>query len=537
MDLTRYPAVTTWRSSRSKTGCTTCRSRRVKCDERRPVCHNCSRLRKKCGYLEGHEHDSRLTYSSAPVLPTSTGINQGLGQEALSPSMALLNSDFDLGEWGDILEDSDWLGSSSILPSAEDLSSHTTRQDSLERGSNMFPYFTSSVNPPFITPFDSANWDLARQYIAGLAPSNTFIAAAIQCVQVLYRSLDQGNDISDAMQSYFSAKSIYLTMLSSDDQGLEPVLIVTFLLCIFEIVAQQEMIPHTLKQKDPLISKIDTWAKLQPWPPIARRITVWLRWLHTKSMHLGGRGILSPQIFALLPVDRHPVPPLFFLHEDPPEPGLELLEPTMSALFHFYDELQDISVQASALNRHHRSRGTVADETGVHWISINIANHLNSLWQTRPWLLRHPTTGLFSSHLQHNQLCDMLVVLCRVCYFAETIYLDRAQSKDRTASPDAQRARQEIRLSVDEFSSRATTQKHLDAAFLWPLFLYAVESRTGADVDWALSKLRLIQDPLWQSETVTTFIQDLTSEQLSRGERVDSRLFCLQRYGGPPPYI
>ena len=83
---------------------------------------------------------------------------------------------------------------------------------------------------------------------------------------------------------------------------------------------------------------------------------------------------------------------------------------------------------------------------------------------------------------------------------------------------------QQIRQSIEEFSAR-TTMPHLDAAFLWLLFLYAVESRTLADVDWALSKLSLIRKPLWQSDIVTTFVRDLTEEQLSRGERVDSRFF------------
>lgn len=503
------------------------------------MCHNCFRLRKKCAYEDDINNASRLT-NSMVCMPTPAGVNHHLGQEAVSPAPALLNPDFDFGEWGDILDDGAWLESNSRLPTSLDIDnlSPPAQQGLVKDGSVTFPYFTSNVYPPYITPFDSANWTIAREYIADLATSNTFVAAAIRCVEVLYQALLQGDEISDAMQSYFSAKSSYLTMLNRDDQGLEPVLVVTFLLCIFEIAAQQEIIPHTLKQKDILVSKIDAWTKSQPWAPIARRIIVWLRWLHTKAMHLGGRGILSPQLLALLPVERHPIPSLFFLRDDPPDPGLELLEPTTSALFHFYNELQDISVQASALNRHHRSRGTLADETGVHWISVNIANHLNILWQARPWLLRHPTEDVFRgpSNKETNNLCDLLVVLCRTCYFAEIVYLDRAQSKDHTTSPDAQRAMQQIRLSIEGYSGRMTTQ-FLDAAFLWPLFLYAVESRTMEDIDWAMSMLRLIRNPLWQSDTVSTFIRDLTSEQINRGERVDSRLFCLQRYGGPPPFI
>lgn len=36
---------------RTRTGCLTCRKRRIKCDERKPHCHNCERSKKLClGY-------------------------------------------------------------------------------------------------------------------------------------------------------------------------------------------------------------------------------------------------------------------------------------------------------------------------------------------------------------------------------------------------------------------------------------------------------------------------------------------------------
>ena len=34
---------------RTKTGCTTCRLRRIKCDEAKPECNNCKRSKRPCG--------------------------------------------------------------------------------------------------------------------------------------------------------------------------------------------------------------------------------------------------------------------------------------------------------------------------------------------------------------------------------------------------------------------------------------------------------------------------------------------------------
>lgn len=42
---------------RTRTGCLTCRKRRIKCDERKPSCFNCERLKKVC---LGYENLSNL---------------------------------------------------------------------------------------------------------------------------------------------------------------------------------------------------------------------------------------------------------------------------------------------------------------------------------------------------------------------------------------------------------------------------------------------------------------------------------------------
>jgi Fungal Zn(2)-Cys(6) binuclear cluster domain len=46
---------------RTKTGCQTCRSRRIKCDEAKPVCNNCTKGKRICeGKLPPPpENDSR----------------------------------------------------------------------------------------------------------------------------------------------------------------------------------------------------------------------------------------------------------------------------------------------------------------------------------------------------------------------------------------------------------------------------------------------------------------------------------------------
>lgn len=53
---------------RTRTGCLTCRKRRIKCDERKPHCFNCERSRKVClGYERLQGSDSYLPKKSEPV--------------------------------------------------------------------------------------------------------------------------------------------------------------------------------------------------------------------------------------------------------------------------------------------------------------------------------------------------------------------------------------------------------------------------------------------------------------------------------------
>lgn len=47
-NVAKYPAKKSTFSRRSRTGCLTCRHRRIKCDERKPFCFNCEKSKKTC---------------------------------------------------------------------------------------------------------------------------------------------------------------------------------------------------------------------------------------------------------------------------------------------------------------------------------------------------------------------------------------------------------------------------------------------------------------------------------------------------------
>ncbi|KAK9251515.1 hypothetical protein V1507DRAFT_464368 [Lipomyces tetrasporus] len=86
---------------KSKTGCTTCRQRRVKCDEQLPVCANCVRHRVRCDYENLTPAELRDRYLAQLVDRVRTYLmRRTLGRErpftALRPFQGLSNTDMRL---------------------------------------------------------------------------------------------------------------------------------------------------------------------------------------------------------------------------------------------------------------------------------------------------------------------------------------------------------------------------------------------------------------------------------------------------------
>jgi hypothetical protein len=73
------------RKQRSKTGCFTCRKRKVRCDEHRPVCNSCIRLRLACSYLpadgevSSHPRRQYTRPSSQPTCNTTPSASESTG--------------------------------------------------------------------------------------------------------------------------------------------------------------------------------------------------------------------------------------------------------------------------------------------------------------------------------------------------------------------------------------------------------------------------------------------------------------------------
>ncbi|OKP12876.1 hypothetical protein PENSUB_1608 [Penicillium subrubescens] len=400
-----------------------------------------------------------------------------------------------------------------------------------------FSYFFEQVEPPFIANIDTLNWKPMKQYMVDLACRHPVVWQAISAVESLYKAKANYDDNMNSMAAYYAAKGGYASMLERGGDDPETFMVVTFLLCCFEIVAQHETVSITLKPEGALVANLEAWEAIAPyaWSPVLRRLQAWFQILHARTLHLGGRGLLSPKVSRLLKGNHQgQTPALNPLEDQTPDPDQAIVRDLSSTLFEFYLEVQDISIQITGLNRHHRSRGFQTDEREVEEVAEKIQESLDYLWQRRPALLRAERQQL-QEHLSPTLRgpLNRLVDLCTTAYYTEIIYLGRAHGKTPSASPEALQAMHRIHHIVDSRFERSK----LDPGFIWPLFMYAVEHPDADHCHWAVETLREVRNPIWHSDFVANLAQGISEEQVARAKRVDTRYFCLERFSMPPPFI
>ncbi|KAF2095747.1 hypothetical protein NA57DRAFT_79456 [Rhizodiscina lignyota] len=575
------PQPTVVPRTRVRTGCLTCRKRKVKCDERRPSCWNCERLGRVCVFNQSSSSPQRIeSYSSSTGDASESGGAAGDGggsaMQSAPPHFAFSSHpDANIPvatPFGvpNVTSNGGALGVGTLpdmYSTAQDVSLTPMHIQpggpgdfvlyspfsNLEAGSptplsyipnpNSFAYFLDHVDPPFITPFDSANWSRVKRIAVDIARQNAVVLAAVYCVETLYEAESARQDTTKAMSQYHVAKAQFATMLESEHhlQNLEPVLLVTFLLCCFEVVAQQETVSITLKAEGTFVDFLEKWAPIRPWPPVACRIEAWLKIFHTKALHLGGRGLLSVKVHNILMSHGNSAPTPSLIQIDPnPTPWAILFDSLSGQLFEFYVQIQDIGYQCCGLNRHHRSRGSPTDEVEVDQAAMQIRKNIYAIWQQRPSSLRL-TVGnirsLFQGQTEVVEQLSNLVDLISCAYWNELVDLCRAagQGSWRNPTPEAVDGMKQLRSIVEKTVER--NDGKVDAGFMWPIFFYGLEATDEESGAWAISRLREVRSAICRSEYAADLLQGVLDEQRKKEDRIDCRYLAFQKFGVPPPFI
>ncbi|KAF5009314.1 hypothetical protein FDECE_4461 [Fusarium decemcellulare] len=583
----RHPVNPNYKG-RVRTGCLVCRARKVKCDEQRPICQKCSRLKKTCVYKTpswqrplptpmisnlgqtgpqddqavqtGSQNESsppengdHLIYNQPFTIetPSVSGVSNALrmpdvpaqtdqhlpapiGVDSPSSNHHIVDS-FCQGDDQNGQEPS----STRFQQTSQEILLATTL-DWLaafeEPTQSSFSYFIEEVDSPFISPFDHLNWRRVKMHIARLGTQETSVATSILAVQVLYRAQAGRLPMTHAMSVHQAAISIFESISGSDTVNFDIVLVVAFLLCLSVATLPNEDGPPFSVLDGVFVTRLETWLLGGHRSPVSLRMGAWLQLLHTAIKRVGNPGLLPKQASSLLNYHIKDIPSLSAL-DNGAHPASALYDIISAPIFAFYLEVQKISNQVADVTHYRRSRITPADQAEVTDILTSLKASMSSTWESRPAPLRLEPAEL-RQHFRPT-IADPLINLAGLCfatYFTEVVAMGRILGHPSFASPEAKHAMGRIRDIVDG-DWNASNGGALNPGYLRPLFLYAIENFEKEETQWAADHLRRIENPISRSDFIASFIESHGEAQRSQGRRVTMKAFCYQRFGVPLPYF
>lgn len=400
-----------------------------------------------------------------------------------------------------------------------------------------FTYFVEEVNTPLVSPYDQVNWDRMKTHFTELATHDRAVAAAILAVQALYRAQANGLSTTRAMSLYRAAKTLFITDCEWGTLDLEIVLVVAFLLCLFELIVPDETGSIFGQSEGSFVQRLEAWSVQEYRSPVSLRIEAWVRIIHAAARRGGGPGILSDIVGNLL--GNHTASDL---------PGLSYLDPYTDAatsvydivsapIFAFYLGLQKLSAQIADLSHYHRSRFTSTDQEEVAALMANLKTGISRMWEARPGLMRFEPGEIraqFSRTIAEQLIA--LVGMCNAAYHTEVVEIGRTLSDPPLASAEAKQAMRHIR-DIVEGDWNASSGGKLSPGYLRPLFLCAIESIQKEDTQWAVERLKQINDPISRSRFFASFAKSLAEAQRGKERRVTTKWFCYQTFGVSPPFL
>ena len=547
---------------RVRSGCLTCRARKVKCDEARPVCNNCSRLERACNYKPRKE-PSRAAPASAPqqtpwpynppVSPplssTPTATADGSGNAYVASVEATLRLDKALqgsghGPLPPSPHDSDPINATPAALISRDIEL-TTTMDFLAAEGKLLQLssstFIEAVQCPGITPYDPVNWEIFKHTAVEIGHRCPAVALAINATSALHKALIYGLSQSRALALYESTKVACHELMAGADEPFDTICLVAFLVCVFELTHASVDLPFLKDPGAQFISRLrNSGSQASSHSDLLKRMVQWLKILYATTLRGGRDGLISRDVLTLLPdynqalSAMQPVAAI----TDVASTVDHLFELLSAPLFDLYFKLQMLSGEIVHLTHYHRSRTTGQDQEEVVDLIRVIKRRLKELWENRcptarqlPQQLRSQLTSPVADRVV------LLIALCTAAYHAEIIEIDRVLGDPVTQWTDSRPSLDAIRDLIDGDWAAHGDDGKLESGFLRPLFLYAIESFDEEKTQWACRCLSEIQNPTYRSDFFSEFAKALASAQALKDRRVTSKYFCISYFGVPPPFL
>ncbi|KAJ5092770.1 hypothetical protein N7456_008631 [Penicillium angulare] len=484
---------------RTRNGCLTCRRRRkVRCDEKRPVCSYCCRLCLDCAWQQDvgpridlrarkvharqqqHEHDEQITptigtrkeislpsatYSPQPVQEDTADDNVSFSRmfnyasfmwdEHGSPSWGTL----DLNPSQDLIP---WSDTSLSAPSqpripypALTLSTATITEEPQvvsPSGSARLPfgwsepqlaeYFARSAAPPILATVEtSAHWLWMRKELTTMTLSSRMVKFGVMAFVAM--ELESVGSLEPASHTkyYQAAKEKLEDSLSKINQEhkisvsqLRQILAVLFLLSYIDLLTMDVSKAHANLREGFNALQMVDVGSLGV---TEKRLLSWLRLLDARAVSAGGEGLFLTEDDSAINTDlKSPESSIAEVDSGLDDAEAALEDFIMRPAYIFFQKVQLFMGRVSKIDPWHRRRGTVEDETEVMIIAATISRDIKSLWQQRPTLMDHAVNGRLGTLLPSG-LADTITRTMRVYhanYYASFIHLHRVAYKSKLTS-------------------------------------------------------------------------------------------------------
>ncbi|KAJ2975210.1 hypothetical protein NQ176_g5643 [Zarea fungicola] len=106
-----------------------------------------------------------------------------------------------------------------------------------------FSYFVTDVDVPFLSAFDSLNWQRVKTYVAQMGIRDASVATGILAVQALHRSQVNQLPMAHATSLYQDAMAAFESQVENRATEFDTVLVVAFLICIAVVTLPNEDAP------------------------------------------------------------------------------------------------------------------------------------------------------------------------------------------------------------------------------------------------------------------------------------------------------
>ncbi|KAF5669669.1 transcriptional regulatory moc3 [Fusarium circinatum] len=528
---------------RVRSGCLTCRARKVKCDEAKPVCNNCTRLQRQCTYkprrvfretasadnsppgrpsfhFGGAPQASEAHVNQSQSSPSLTDYeNQGsskvLSNERTNQTPFLYEGRTNVDVTAclqkalqhrsaiPIVDDSYERDESPLNLISRDIELTTTLDILTLRTHSpyMTELFLDTVECPGITPFDPLNWNLAKDHIVHLGKSCLAISSGITAVATLCSGQVFSLSTSESLSHYHSAKTNIEELLGDDDKDFDLILVAVFLLCIFELVHSGDITPYLREPSRIFVQRLQAWVQtLTSYSELTTRIVTWLKILYSASFRGGAMGLLSERVVSLLSKFSGPIPNLRPRIDQETELSNHLYEVLSAPIFDFYCQLQTLSGEIAKLSLYHRSRTKRKDQQEVVERMASLKIRLRALWEARCATQRQSPEHLRSQIVP--RIADMissLISICEAAYHAEFIDIGRQLGDPVSQSPDSTEALGRIKEILEGDCSSNEEDKE--------------------QTSWAVEKLARIQNHVYRGEFFSAFAKALSEAQTSHDRR------------------